>query len=338
MANGEEESGVATTRELLDTIFGNLKNLDAADKPSRIFPNGLGSLDLEIGFGGTEKPEFHLAFKIAGAPTAPAFSITAEAEDGEFAVAFNTEGHHVIALIAMRDLKGRSPEVMQRVQTILSDGDRTIREAAVFPDAICNQHPETKPFHFVDIPLENGGPVDPPLPGPPHVLVKIADYTAFLKAGGGSAEEKVDALSWLIHLFGDVHQPLHCIERTNDLHPGGDRGGNSFQLKGAVRNLHSLWDSSVNILAHKGEDELVEEILQEHTRDSLASDLQTVDPEAWARASFRLAKTHAYALTENPQNPPKPSRAYLENMEKIGHRQAALAGYRLSDRLVAIFQ
>jgi len=56
--------------------------------------------------------------------------------------------------------------------------------------------------------------------------------------------------------------------------------------------------------------------------------------EKWARASFALAKTVAYApLHENPSNPPMPTAAYLKNAEKTGRRQAALAGYRLANRL-----
>ena len=243
----------------------------------------------------------------------------------------------MIALLAMEDLQTNSATALQRVQRILEDGDRSVREAATFPDDIRAQQPQTKPFHFIDIPLEEGGAVNPPLPASPHVLSKIEDFSDFLRSGGGSTEEKVDALSWMFHLFGDVHQPMHCIERISELHPGGDRGGNSFRLRGRARNLHSLWDSSVNVLADLGEEELVQSILQEHSRESLASDIGVTDTEKWARASFNLAKRHAYSLEENPQNPPKPSTSYLRNMEKIGRRQAALGGYRLSDRLKEIF-
>ena len=41
---------------------------------------------------------------------------------------------------------------------------------ATFPDDIRAQQPQTKPFHFIDIPLEEGGAVNPPLPASPHVL------------------------------------------------------------------------------------------------------------------------------------------------------------------------
>jgi len=201
---------------------------------------------------------------------------------------------------------------------------------------IRNSQPLTKPFHFIDIPFKDGGAANPPLPQAPHVLSQIKERSDFFTNGGGTAQENVDALSWLIHMFGDVHQPLHCIEHISSLHPTGDRGGNSFRLKGSAQNLHHIWDSSVSPFQSADEDELALEIAAEHSRASLAADLQITDPEKWARASFRLAKQNAYTIAENPQTPPKPSMTYLKKMEKIGRRQAALAAYRLADRLAAI--
>lgn len=256
--------------------------------------------------------------------------------DNDVEATFNADGHHVIALIAEQDLMQRLPNTWKKVQKVLTRGNRDLLAAATFPDDIRNQQPQTKPFHFIDIPFERGGPAEPPLPAAPHVLAKIAESTAALKHGG-TAQQMVDELSWLIHTMGDVHQPLHCIERISDLHPGGDRGGNSFLLKGSARNLHSLWDSSVSF-THQDEPTLAASIMQDHPRQSLATDLRVADPEKWARSSYRLAKQFAYGpLHENPQSPPKPSPAYLKQAEKIGRRQAALAGYRLADRLQDIF-
>ena len=63
------------------------------------------------------------------------------------------------------------------------------------------------------------------------------------------------------------------------------------------------------------------------------------DTEKWARSSFALAKVSAYGpLTENASKPPKPTKAYLIKMEGIGQKQAALAGYRLADRMIQLFR
>jgi len=253
--------------------------------------------------------------------------------DGNVTATFNAEGHHVIAQIAQLDLTQNFPQVMKKVQKILDDGGRDLLTAATFPDDIRDSHPETKPFHFVDIPFRDGGPINPPLPHVPHVISKISEFSAALQQHNGSPLERVDNLSWLIHLFGDIHQPLHCIEHISNLHPGGDRGGNSFLLKGKAKNLHSLWDSSVDFTNNSGQ-QLVNDIAKEHSRNSLKTDLQNTNLEDWARASFALARKFAYApLQENPAAPPTPSKAYLKKAQEIGQRQAALAGYRLADRL-----
>src|SRR5262249_21073784 len=248
-----------------------------------------------------------------GAPAAPSeVTITM---DGDVEVTFNAEGHHIIALIMEQDLTHQFPQTMKKVNKILKNGGRTLLAAATFPDDIRATHPETKQFHFVDMPFQAGGPVNPPLPHTPHVISKIADFSVALKQVNATAQQRVDALSWLIHLFGDIHQPLHCIERISELHPGGDRGGNSFQLKGQAHNLHSLWDSSVSFTNNESP-QLALDIMSEHSRPDLAADLAHTEVESWARASFALARKFAYGpLQENPANPPTPSAAYLKKAE-----------------------
>lgn len=328
------DEGVNTAQGLLEAVLNKLKEVGASDNASRLFPNGIGSVDVEVELGDGQQRNLRVSLKLGGSSGAAQAD---KEESDEAAVKFNSEGHQVIALIAEKDLETQSPQALEAVRRILQNGDRSIREAAVYPDVIRNDQPATKPFHYIDIPLREDGPPNPGLPDPPHVLSKIDEYTEFLTDGGGDDEEKVNALSWLIHLFGDVHQPLHCVERFNEFNPRGDRGGNGFKLRGRKRNLHELWDSSVNVSSAADEEELADAIMQEYTRDSLANDLRITNPQRWARAGFTLAKRHAYTLVEDPTNPPTPPADYVRRMERVGQRQAALGGYRLSDRLREIF-
>lgn len=334
---GSPESSTSP-EALVEAAFAKLSDPDVTDEALRLFPDGLGVLELELDSGAGARVSLKLTARRAESTS----TISSETEDvrilldGDVEALFNAEGHHVIALIAQSDLQKRSPMTIKKLEAVLAKGGRDLLTAATFPDDIRSQHPETKPFHFVDIPFEDGGVATPPLPPPPHVISKIAEFTATLKQGG-SAQNVADAASWLIHLFGDIHQPLHCIEHVSTLHPAGDRGGNSFLIKGSPRNLHSLWDSSVDF-RNQPEQSTADSIIQEHSRTDLAADLQITDPEKWARASFALAKKFAYGpLHENPKSPPKPSAAYLKKAEEIGRRQAALAGYRLADRLKQLF-
>ena len=315
---------------LIDHVFSKLQSPEALSQSS---------LDLDVSVAETSGRTYHVALKISGAITGAAAaavtSIAAPADLGAIPE-FNAEGHHVIALIMQKDLEANSPATLAKVNQILNAVDRTLLEAATFPDDIRNKQPQTKPFHFIDIPYEDGGPVNPDLPKPPHVLSKMKEFSDSLASKKGTAQKKADDLSWLIHLFGDVHQPLHCVDHISDLHPDGDRGGNLFIIKSAKKNLHSLWDSSVNVTQSIDEEGIADEIMQAHPRSSLQQDLGVTDPEKWARTSFKLAKSQAYTIEEDPQNPPQPSMAYKKNMEKVGRKQAALAGYRLADRLQAI--
>ena len=51
---------------------------------------------------------------------------------------------------------------------------------------------------------------------------------------------------YLIHLAGDIHQPLHSVALFNKSYPKGDMGGNREKiilLNGTERVLHQFWDS-----------------------------------------------------------------------------------------------
>jgi len=338
-ASSPHQAPDATANRFIEKAIEQVQRLGSSQETSQLFPNGLKSLELDlVASDGTR-----VSLKLASNDSSST-EVTAPGTDSPIFVGkdvqatFNAEGHHVVALIARADLQQRLPATMAKVQKILDNGGRDLLAAATFPDDIRSSHPETKPFHFIDIEFETGGPAIPPLPPAPTVISKIADFTAAIKRGG-TPKDLIDPLSWLIHLVGDIHQPLHCITHISSLHPrpDGDRGGNSFALRGHARNLHSLWDSSVSFTA-ESEDQIASDILQEHTRTELAADLRETDTEQWARSSFNLAKQFAYApLHENPSSPPKPTAQYLANTLKVGRRQAALAGYRLADRLQEVF-
>lgn len=58
--------------------------------------------------------------------------------------------------------------------------------------------------------------------------------------------EKAMFARYLIHVVGDIHQPLHSVSLYNSTFPSGDRGGNSLKvvlLNGTVQNLHAFWDA-----------------------------------------------------------------------------------------------
>lgn len=147
------------------------------------------------------------------------------------------------------------------------------------------------------------------------------------------------SLAWIIHLVGDIHQPLHSSSRITPLDEDGDRGGNDFRLAGSSRNLHSYWDGVItrNHPPRQGESDdnyllrVASDIASRNPRSQFQAALAITDVTAWARESLDLAQTRTYRppLRRNQQPPVAYNRSALAAAEP----RAALAGYRLAAML-----
>ena len=76
-----------------------------------------------------------------------------------------------------------------------------------------------------------------------NVLERLEHFQAALKDATIPAGERAIALAWVLHLVGDVHQPLHASSRVTAKEPKGDGGGNAFKLDKADQDLHHYWDT-----------------------------------------------------------------------------------------------
>lgn len=197
-----------------------------------------------------------------------------------------------------------------------------------------------KPWHFKDIPYTTDGSK---VMWPGRINAETA-IGAFRHSIGANipAPRRAYFLSWLEHLVGDVHQPLHCISRfTKKLsppaHPDGDRGGNEFLLKFfdmpesdyPAKKLHGLWDGALG--AYTDMDSI----------KALAASTTAAHPKPanlslsqgrWVRESFRLARDNAYSLSpcQGSNGYACVTPAYFSNAQAIARRRVALAGYRLA--------
>jgi len=120
------------------------------------------------------------------------------------------------------------------------------------------------------------------------VVDRIEYFKRVLGDKSASRDDRIEALKFIVHFVGDVHQPFHAI--------GEAKGGNGVHVIefGSDRcgrypcNLHSAWDSG--LIEHTGMDEegyvahLEQLISREHLRAS-------GNPADWANESFALAKT-----------------------------------------------
>jgi hypothetical protein len=137
---------------------------------------------------------------------------------------------------------------------------------------------------------------------------------------------------WLIHLTGDVHQPLHATTRVSQAKPHGDEGGNSVVVKGPALELHAFWDDAVGL--GDTENFMKAVTVGEGLPAPDASLVGDNNENDWAAESLALAKSQVYVAPVGPGlGPYDLSGAYTTNMQQIARARIALAGARLANLL-----
>jgi hypothetical protein len=151
-----------------------------------------------------------------------------------------------------------------------------------------------------------------------------------------SDAERAVALSWILHLAGDIHEPLHVVALfSSEYFPEGDRGGNLIAVRREddVTNLHAVWDGLANYL-----DEVTPD---DQTREMLATDVVDLRSISdWARDQHQLAMAFGYtdevkrkllahdAREGNPEI--SLSSEYLNTAEEIARSRIIIAGHRIA--------
>jgi hypothetical protein len=187
-----------------------------------------------------------------------------------------------------------------------------------------------KYWHFVNTPLSQDGTALPAV-GTPTATQKI---TAFRQALATSEPDLLKSydLVWLLHLVGDLHQPLHCATRVSKAKPHGDEGGNLVLVDGPDKELHAFWDDAVGLGDTQDFMKAVtvgRSLPQADT--SLAGDAKEDD---WAAESFSLAKSDVYVSPVGPGlGPFNLAGSYTTNANQLARQRISLAGARLANLL-----
>ena len=262
--------------------------------------------------------------------------------------AWNAVGHMVIAAVADR---GLTPEVRAEVARLAKIGASSENAdpygAAVWADDVRRDRPESAPWHYVSLYFRKDGRPAGGKPADENVIVAIRRFSAVLADRTKPDAERAEALRWIMHFVGDVHQPLHAVTFESDAHPEGDRGGNSYALLPAKRfgdpehapkQLHGLWDLGVGLFpsVHRPLDAAGTEEIRRQADTLIAAlppeafpERTETDPVKWADESHALAVDVAYSVPEGTE----PTEVYLSKGENVAARRATLAGYRLADLL-----
>jgi hypothetical protein len=195
-----------------------------------------------------------------------------------------------------------------------------------------------KYWHFVDVPFS---PDQTPLPAvpAPNAQTQIVAFRKVLGSSEADALKSYD-LVWLLHLVGDVHQPLHAVARVTQAHPKGDAGGNFVKLFGdASSNLHSYWDdlpgSECKYCAEKIPC-VNRAMVYSKALPAVEKEGSDTDTAAWVHESVELARTKAYRDPIESADQPYtivPMSEYDLHAYKVAQKRIALAGARLAQVL-----
>jgi hypothetical protein len=194
-------------------------------------------------------------------------------------------------------------------------------------------------WHFDDIPICGALPDGKSwCPRGACATEQIVELAALLRDQSRPIRERNEALKWIAHLVGDLHQPLHAADNK-------DRGGNDVQVALEGRQtrgkatLHGVWDnellgSAFAIVPHGDAPQVIVRKMVNMAREMPAASLST-NPGDWARESNQYARTVAYkfdgfACETVPDAIVVLPLAYQRRAEAVIRERIVLAGARLA--------
>ena len=258
---------------------------------------------------------------VAGAATA--FALTPAP-----AFAWGKTGHRVVAAIADAQLSGLA---RAHVKEILGEAE-SLDEAANWPDEMRSNpssfwQKTSTPWHYVTL----NGIVYDHAPPEGDALEALNKYSATLRDPSASLADKQLALRFVVHIIGDLHQPLHVGKCC-------DKGGNDVKVKwfGRDLNLHSVWDSALVDEQQLSFTEMTAK-LQRHTSNADVIAWWDINPRDWISESGQIRETIYPRPSDDPKKVPELSYSYVYQNTPIMERRLKQAGVRLAAYLNALY-
>jgi hypothetical protein len=284
------------------------------------------------------------------------------------AEAWHAAGHMMVAAVAWEQMtpaaRARATELLKLnpdydkwiAGVPDADKDKTaFVHAAIWPDEIKNHttHPDSiddtetpsdpnaaanlgytdklmhKYWHYIDLPFSSDKTRLMPAKTV-NAETQIGLLTSAIASTTASENVKSFDVTWLIHLVGDVHQPLHATSHFSKVFKQGDDGGNKVTVHctpSCGSNLHTAWDGLVDENKTPADAILAAATLA----NAPAGPASQSDPHIWINESFAIAKASVY---RSPVGPGKGSftltTGYMTAAKKIAQTRIALAGARLA--------
>lgn len=274
--------------------------------------------------------------------------------------AWGKEGHRIVARIAARNLLQTTREKLRAILGIPTDAGlaTAMASAAIWPDLIDRDATGTSRWHFINVPISAPFSVAGHCPNHQCVIDQIEDLRhrlqtnqrefALLAPPNPPRPRTSQQLAFLIHLVGDIHQPLHAAVN-------GDRGGGCVPLatplvhangSASTTDLHLAWDIDTVLATMKnwnGSEQATAAALYQRVKNGAAVSQGT--PEDWARESSDLARAEIYRKLAIPSytahdgdcangiTPVMITQSYLARNVSVVERRLLEAGIRLSNVL-----
>ncbi|MDN7123902.1 S1/P1 nuclease [Pseudidiomarina sp. 1APP75-32.1] len=210
------------------------------------------------------------------------------------AQAWGKTGHRITGKIAESYL---SEDARAAITALL--GPESLAEASTYADEMRSNPSEfwqetANPFHYVTLnEPHNYHAEDCPPQG--DAMSALTEFTATLQDPQASRDEKQLALRFIVHIIGDLHQPLHVGSAAL-----ADRGGNDVKVVffGEQSNLHRVWDSGLVDHQQLSYSEF-SHWLQRKISVQQAASWATPDPYTWISESSKL-RDEVYPETDEP--------------------------------------
>jgi hypothetical protein len=297
---------------------------------------------------------------------AGALLLTTSFLDPSSAMAWTRPGHMLTAAIAYDDLMAHDPAAIDTIVALLehhpdrgpfqvaaersAGPERALQlmmECARWPDDQRNTPFDHPTWHYAESATAgSGAPAHLPdaLTGEAIEALRLS----VLEASDPLAPvaDRALALCWVMHVAGDIHQPLHTSTLYSAAYPEGDAGGSKQFVQDpetkTVVSLHWYWDDRVNKSADAATiRSLAGDLEKRFPRASLSELVTGRDFAKWAAESHDLAMERAYPASlktgmANDASAPAVPNDYSKLVKDVSERRMTLAGYRIADLLRAI--
>ncbi|GGE87876.1 S1/P1 nuclease [Sphingomonas prati] len=253
-------------------------------------------------------------------------------------------GHQTIATIAMAEV---SPKTRAAIRRLIAQSPqlrtptcpiRSIEDASVWPDCVKplgDRFSYAYSWHYQNVDICKPFDIKTPCADGNCVSAQIERAARMLHDAKLPTVDRIEALAFLVHFVGDLHQPLHAGDRS-------DRGGNdqpaNYGIMAGRRNLHTVWDGLLADRAISTPPGGALGVLSEiPAADRPAAAAGSVAD--WSRESWQASHT-AYAdllggdgCGPQPAGRPTLSNEAIAREIPLARRQVALGGLRLAKLL-----